>query len=110
MVYLLNENDRPDYSDTIVLTVASTANPDVTIAGAKYSVSKARFPFQFIMNRANIIDKQYANMDIIDSDLLVTARICPTTNPTTSVRINDLKDATSGSVTTEKKTSRIYQR
>ena len=75
MVYLL---DQPEFSDTIVLTIASTSNPDVPIAGAKYVVSKARFPFQFRLYRANILDDQLMERKIQDLDLMVTARICPT--------------------------------
>jgi len=78
MVYLLNQNDRPDFSDTIVLTVASPANPDVPIAGAKYSVAKARFPFQFRLYRANILDGAFVEGTMEGQDLMVMARICPT--------------------------------
>lgn len=109
MVYLLNQNDRPDYSETIVLTVASAANPDLTIAGAKYSVSKARFPFQFRMYPANILDQQLMDRDINDDDLVVMARICPTMNEssTATSRVDDLKGVEVKSAVKKKKTSRI---
>jgi len=100
MVYLLNQNDRPDFSDTIVLTVASTSNPDVPIAGAKYSVSKARFPFQFRLYRANILlDDQRMERNIENQDLMVTARICPTiatptpTQDTKAAKVRNTKNA-----------------
>jgi len=80
MVYLLNPNDRPDLSDTIVLTVASTSNPDNIIAGAKYDVSKARFPFQFRLGNANmLVDPQLlsqSNGNIDQQDFMVTVQIC----------------------------------
>jgi len=80
LIYLLNNNDRPDYSDTIVITVSSTTDPEVIVAGAKFPVAKARFPFQFRLYRANIINKQVLDQEIKNQDLIVMARICPTTD------------------------------
>jgi len=105
MVYLINQNDRPDYSDTIVITVSSVTNPELTIAGAKYSVSKARFPFQFRMYRPNILNQELADRDIKDQDLMVVARICP--NAPTMNTVNDRKGADLKNPTNDNKTSRI---
>eukprot|EP00551_Chaetoceros_affinis_P005539 CAMPEP_0203670002 /NCGR_PEP_ID=MMETSP0090-20130426/6209_1 /ASSEMBLY_ACC=CAM_ASM_001088 /TAXON_ID=426623 /ORGANISM="Chaetoceros affinis, Strain CCMP159" /LENGTH=233 /DNA_ID=CAMNT_0050534777 /DNA_START=446 /DNA_END=1148 /DNA_ORIENTATION=+ len=87
MVYLLNNNNRPEFDDYIVLTISSTSNPDNILAGAKYSVYKAKFPFNFVMYDSNILKgKEEEWKDFIDgisdessgnADYIVTARVCP---------------------------------
>ena len=73
---------RPDYLDVLVLTVGTKIDP--VMAGAKYPIAKARFPFQFSLYSANILPtKQSLWLDISDDDdLLVTARVCPDNSPT----------------------------
>lgn len=102
MVYLLNDrNVRPDLNDNIILTLSSTSNPDNILAGAKYKVYKAKFPFNFKMYDGNILkgkeeewkqlytqnsmsrngiernDKTIIDRSGGSGDFLVTARICP---------------------------------
>lgn len=105
MVYLLNQNDRPDYSDTIVITVSSATNPELTIAGAKYSVSKARFPFQFRLYRPNILNQELVDREIKDKDLMVMARICPNIPRTSTV--DDGKGAKIKNPTYQKNTNKV---
>ena len=85
MVYLSSEQDRPDPSNVLILTAASPSQPNVPILGAKYNVYQAKFPFQFTMGRANILnnareDEEESNnngVNIQEEDWIVTARTCP---------------------------------
>jgi hypothetical protein len=81
MVYLLNNNIRPELNDNIILTISSTSNPDTVLAGAKYNVYKAKYPFNFRMFDANIIKGKEEIWREIDrdggGDYIVTARVCP---------------------------------
>ena len=91
MIYLLDDkNTRPNLNDYIVITISSTKDPNQRIlAGAKYNVYKAKFPFNFRLYRENIIqggstsastsnDSSNAMEQIFNQDdLVVTARICP---------------------------------
>ena len=40
MIYLLNNNERPELNDNIILTISSTSNPNNILAGAKFNVYK----------------------------------------------------------------------
>ena len=94
MVYLLkNSSERPDLNDNIILTLSSTSNPDNILAGAKYKVYKAKFPFNFKMYDENVLkgkEEEWKQLVMGSSngntivggsggggDFLVTARICP---------------------------------
>lgn len=81
MVYLLNNNIRPELNDNIILTISSTSNPNTVLAGAKYNVYKAKYPFNFRMFDANIIKGKEEIWKEIDrdggGDYFVTARVCP---------------------------------
>jgi len=79
MVYMLNEQERPDLTDKIVITISSTANPTDILAGAKYDVYKARFPFQFKLYDANVVkgkEETFRNLSN-QGDYLVSVKICP---------------------------------
>lgn len=78
MVYMKDQNQRPDPSDIIVLTVSSPSQPDVILAGAKYPVYKARIPFNFRFFDQNIIKgKESIFVEAAkDEDFFVMATVC----------------------------------
>ena len=103
LIYLQNNNnnnnnniynERPNLNDNIIVTISSTSDPTNIIAGAKYPVYKAKFPFNFKMYNENILKgkeqiwqqlekgneesrNNSMNRSNNGSDLLITARICP---------------------------------
>uniref|UniRef100_A0A7S2EJJ7 Uncharacterized protein n=1 Tax=Trieres chinensis TaxID=1514140 RepID=A0A7S2EJJ7_TRICV len=87
LVYLANEQNRPSYSDTLVITAATDSEPGTPLAGAKFSIAKAKFPFQFSMYDDNILQDvpggrpQGWYRATIDQDIIITARVCPEDSP-----------------------------
>jgi hypothetical protein len=89
MVYLQNNNERPSLNDYIVITVSSPSSmndnqDDIQIlAGAKYQVYKAKFPFNFKMYNENLLkgkEQEWMNLNNNnnnDNTLIVAARVCP---------------------------------
>ena len=95
IVYLQNNNDRPLLNDYIVITVSSSSSSSSTtnnvqniLAGAKYQVYKAKFPFNFKMYNENILKGKEQEWNILTSNnnndssniLIVTAKVCPETS------------------------------
>ena len=89
MVYLKNPKSerRPFSSDVIVLSVRTTLEPNVIVAGAMIPVSRipsSGFPFQFRINAKNAIQNKASssspqetwNYVMNNNDLLVQAVVC----------------------------------
>eukprot|EP00558_Chaetoceros_sp_UNC1202_P003293 CAMPEP_0197242848 /NCGR_PEP_ID=MMETSP1429-20130617/8472_1 /TAXON_ID=49237 /ORGANISM="Chaetoceros sp., Strain UNC1202" /LENGTH=258 /DNA_ID=CAMNT_0042702949 /DNA_START=20 /DNA_END=796 /DNA_ORIENTATION=+ len=91
-----NNDERPDPTDVIVLTLASSSQPGTVLAGAKIPMYKTRMPFNFQFYPANIlkgregayeeavkgstagINKNNGDgKDVASGDFIVTARVCP---------------------------------
>jgi len=95
MVYMKDQNQRPDPSDIIVLTVSSPSQPDIILAGAKYPVYKARIPFNFRFYNQNIIKgKESTFVEAAKGeDFFISAAVCrdPNWNDGEIRSLNDLK-------------------
>ncbi|KAL7541292.1 hypothetical protein ACHAXR_010791 [Thalassiosira sp. AJA248-18] len=71
------------YSDILVLTAVSAAQPEAGIlAGAKFPVSSVRFPFSFEMYKENLLTSRPGVQDAWErvantGDIIVSAKICP---------------------------------
>ena len=77
LIYLVDNNLRPDISDIIVISVGTVKDPDLVLLGAKAPVAGVRFPFQFSLFDANIVKEQQQVWEKAQvGDLIVTARVC----------------------------------
>ena len=73
----LYDTKEDSLSTTLFITVSSTTNPSVLLAGAQIPMSQIQdFPISFSLGRNNIVENMQESFDLIkDSDLYVTAEI-----------------------------------
>ena len=73
------ENNRPDFSDSLVITVTTESNSE-PIAGAKIPIAKMKFPTQFNLYKENILSNRRDDWELAVSsyeDFIITAQVCP---------------------------------
>jgi len=90
------------YSDVLVLTAVSAAQPDgPVLAGAKFPVSSVRFPFSFQMYKENLLAGRPGVQAAWDSladtgDVLLRANICPIDTSALPCDDNDVRKHAEG--------------
>lgn len=84
-----NRQQMDYYSDVLVLTAVSASPPgsEEVLAGAKFPVSRVRFPLNFQMYRENLLLKKPGVKEAWEKiedteDVIIRASICPSDAPT----------------------------